>query len=121
MKMLLKTSPTDLKPITTIHDLQAEARRISAGVKTQELELRAHLKKLPREVMKAGVGNVIPAIVNSKMAGIALTAGTALLGNYFLPKTAASTAGIIGNMLKKAGIASLGKLALGWFTKKNKE
>jgi len=121
MKKLLQASPTKLTTITNIQELQAEARRVNAAVKLQEAELREHLKKLPKEAMKLGMGNVVPSIFNSKVAGIALTAGSALLGNYLMPKTAVGTVGILGDTLKKAGIASLGKMALNWITKKRKK
>lgn len=121
MKTLLKTSQTELKTIGNIHDLQAEAIRLNQSIKLQEEELRIHLKRLPREAMKVGMGNVVPSIINSKVAGLALTAGGALLGNYFLPKAAASTAGVLGSTLKNAGLAKLGEMAYKWiFSKKKK-
>lgn len=121
MKTLPKASPTKMVTINTIQDLQAEASRLGASLKVQEAELRTHLKRLPREAMKVGVGNMVPSIINSKVAGIALTAGTALLGNYFLPKAAVSTAGIFGGTLKKAGLATLGQMAIKWIFRKKKK
>ncbi|ULQ52617.1 hypothetical protein [Flavihumibacter fluvii] len=121
MKTLPKTSLTELPAITNINDLQIEARRISESLKMQEMEIRSHLKRLPREAMKVGVGNVVPSIINSKVAGIALTAGTALLGNYLLPKAAISSASLLGGTLKKAGLATLGQMAMKWILKKKKK
>ena len=121
MKTIPTASPVSSGAINTIEDLQHEARRLQAALKTQEAELRIHLKRLPREAMRAGVGNVVPSIINSKVAGIALTAGTALLGNYFLPKAAVSTAGILGGTLKKAGMATLGQMAVKWLFRKKKK
>ena len=121
MKTIPTASPISPGTINTIHDLQNEARRLQDALKVQEAELRIHLKRLPREAMRAGVGNVVPSIINSKVAGIALTAGTALLGNYFLPKAAVSTAGILGGTLKKAGMATLGQMAVKWLFRKKKK
>ena len=121
MKALLKTSPIDQLAINSIHDLQAASMRLEASLKMQEAELRIHLKRLPVEAVKAGVGNAVPSILNSKMAGIAFTAGTTLLGNYLLPKAAASTVGILGSTLKKAGIATIGEMAFKLLFRKKKK
>ena len=120
MKMITipLTSEPELSEINNIRDIQTETRNIKARIKQQEAELRVHFKLLPREALKMGIGNAVPAFMKSKAAGFALTAGSALVGNFLLPKAATKTASVLGSTLKKAGLAALGNMALKWIFKR---
>jgi hypothetical protein len=121
MKALTPSSQTKLSPIRNIGELQAEARRISDSLKVQETALRAHLKKLPKEAVKAGMGGAVPSFLNNKVAGLVLTVGSAALGNYLLPKAAVNVAGLLGGSSRKEGIAALADMAVKWFQNRKKK
>jgi hypothetical protein len=120
MKTLKLNRKTDLSHIDNIDDLRKETSRLSIVVLEQENELKLLLKTLPKELVKSGVSNVVPSFLKGKMSGVALTAGTALLSNFFVKKGATGSMGILGSTLKKAGLVALGRLALKWLFNKKK-
>lgn len=121
MEKKILSTEKDLSFINTVEDLQLEARRLRSKIRLQEDELREHLKTLPREAMKAGVGNIVQPLMNNKMAGLALTAGSALVGNFFVKKAAASATTAAFSSFKKAGVLALGKVALNWLFRPKKK
>lgn len=113
-------STAKLGPIRTMGDLLAEARKLKKSVREQESELRTHLKQLPKEAVKAGMGTTVPKFLTNKVAGAVLGVGTAVLGNYLAPKaTSAVLGGLLGGS-KKEGLAGLAEMAINWFKNRKK-
>jgi hypothetical protein len=97
---------TESPSINNLKDVEMAARRLTASLKLQENNLRLHLKQLPREAVKTGIGSIVPAIVNNKLAAVAVTAGAAIVGKYFVPKM---------------GLLTLGEMAVKYFLNKKKK
>lgn len=108
MKNRKSGNKTDLSFIQNTEDLRAEARRLRLEIRLQEIELRRSLKSLPGEAVKAGVGKILPSgftgSLAGPLAGVAITAGSALLGGYLTKKAGAVLAGKAGASLAKTGI-----------------
>ncbi|GAO44971.1 hypothetical protein [Flavihumibacter petaseus] len=111
----------DLSYINSVHDLQAEEALLRARIRAQEDELKVHLRSLPKEAFKAGVGSVVQPILSNKAASVALTAGSALLGNFFVKKAATTVSHAAFSSIKKAGLLALGNVTLKWLFGKKKK
>ncbi len=114
-------SNRDLSYISNVGDLQAEAHRLRLLIREQEAELREHFRHLPKEAMKAGVGAVAAPVLKNKAASIAIAAGSALVGNFFVKKAAATASQAAFSSFKKAGALALGRLALNWLFRDKKK
>lgn len=113
-------SAAKLGPISNMGELQAEAKKLKQSVRSQEGVLREHLKQLPKEAVKAGMGTTVPKFLTNKVAGAVLGVGTAVLGNYLAPKaTSAVLGGLLGGS-KKEGLAGLAEMAINWFKNRKK-
>jgi hypothetical protein len=104
--MAMKMRRTELPSINNLTDVGLAAGRLNTSLKLQEDNLRLHLKQLPREAVKTGIGSIVPTIVNNKLAAVAVTAGAAIVGKYFVPKM---------------GLLTLGEMAVKYFLSKKKE
>jgi hypothetical protein len=104
--MAMKMKQTESLSINNSTDVEMAARRLTASLKLQEDNLRLHLKQLPREAVKTGIGSVMPAIVNNKLAAVAVAAGAAIVGKYVVPKM---------------GLLTLGEIAVKYFLNKKKK
>lgn len=124
MKNQKTNSQTDLSFVRNTRDLRAEARRLKLEIRLQEIELRQTLKSLPGETIKAGVGKILPSrltgSVAGPLAGIAITAGSAILGGYLTKKAGAKMAGKAGASLARTGIMAVAPVLLRMLFKKKK-
>ena len=124
MKNPKQGSQTDLSFIQSTKDLRAEARRLKLEISLQEIELRRTLKSLPGETIKAGVGKILPSKLTGSLAGplagIAITAGSAILGGYLTKKAGAKMAGKAGASLAKTGIMAVAPVLLKMLFRKKK-
>jgi hypothetical protein len=62
---------TTNKPNTvqSLNDLKAEIRLVKSRIKARETDLEKRWEKLPQESLKAGMGAVLPAFINDRIAG----------------------------------------------------
>lgn len=104
--------------INSLADLQEEQRRLKAEVGLQESELRDMARALPRESLKAGIGNLLPSMISGKYAGAALGLGSVLFSLLLKKKIPESGAKQLTASLKQAGLLTLAQLALRYFMKK---
>ena len=81
-------------------------------IKAQEDELREHLKALPKETLKMGVGNMVQPLMKNKAGALALTAATAVAGNFFVKKAAATATRSMFSSLTKTGLIAAGEFLL---------
>ncbi|MFT4022300.1 MAG: hypothetical protein QM664_00790 [Flavihumibacter sp.] len=102
----------DLSHINSVDDLLDEARQLRIRIRMQEQELRDHLKALPKEAVKLGVGNVVQPLLKNKAAGLAVTAATALAGNFVIRKAAANASRSVFASLTKTGVMAVGQFLL---------
>lgn len=72
----------DLSHIDNLEDLQAEIKKVRAGLKHKEQDLEARWQQLPSETVKATLGNAVPFFLNNAVAsktwGLVRNAGTLL-------------------------------------------
>ncbi|HPZ89138.1 MAG TPA: hypothetical protein PLQ32_13590 [Flavihumibacter sp.] len=102
----------DLSHINNVDDLLLEARQLRLKIRTQENELREHLRALPKETVKLGLGNVVQPFLRNKAAGLALTAATALAGNFIVKKAAASATRSVFSSITRKGLLAAGQFLL---------
>lgn len=102
----------DLSHINNVNDLLDEARQLRLKIRVQEDMLREHLKALPKETLKLGVGNVVQPLLKNKAAGLAVTAATAVAGNFIVRKAAANATRSLFSSLTKTGIVAAGDFLL---------
>ncbi len=85
MKMKQKqTIPRNksLAHINNLEDLQAEIKRVKAGLKNKQQDLELRWQRLPSEAIKATLGNAVPFFLNNAVAsktwGLVRNAGSLL-------------------------------------------
>lgn len=107
--------------ISNLEELRAAKQALRASIREQEQDLREQVKLLPAESLKAGVGHLFTgkagAAVVGPLAGLAVSAGSALLGTYFTKKATAAVAGKLGLNLAKTGLVALAPVLLKRFAK----
>lgn len=103
----------DLSHINNVLDLQDEARLLRLKIKAQEEVLRDHLKALPKETLKLGAKSAVQPLMQNKVLGLAITGATALAGNFFVKKAAATASRSLFSSLTSKGLFAAGQFLLG--------
>lgn len=97
--------------ITNLAELRARSRELAASIRSQETALREHAKSLPAESLKAGVGRLFSgktgAVLAGPIAGLAMTAGSALVGSFLTKKVTSAVAGKMGMSIAKTAVVAL--------------
>ncbi|MGI8951158.1 MAG: hypothetical protein ACR2FN_06195 [Chitinophagaceae bacterium] len=95
--------------IKNADDLQAEIRRIKAGLVIQEFELKERLKHAPQQALKAGVTKVLPAFISKKVlftSWLVIRQGLALMKGFkkIAPKNKETFGHRLVNSVKDLGL-----------------
>lgn len=108
--------------ITSLTELRARSRALAASIRNQEAALREHAKSLPSESLKAGVGHLFSGkmggVLSGPIAGLAMSAGSALMGSFLTKKATTAVAGKLGMSLAKTAIVALVPVLLKVFKRK---
>ena len=102
--------------------MEAQIRQLRSEIHLKEIAIRDQIRSLPSEGIKAGVGHLFSGKnggigLSGALAGVAVTAGTALLGSFLTKRTAAGMAG----GLAKSGLVAIAPVLLKMlFRKKTK-
>lgn len=120
----MKTLPPNQQlQISNLSELTARQRALKSSIRLQERVLREQLRVLPSEAIKAGVGHLFSgkkagSVLPGAVAGMAVTAGTALLGSFLKKKAVPIAAGATGIGLAKSGLLALAPVLIKWLLKK---
>ncbi|WP_290795599.1 hypothetical protein [Flavihumibacter sp. UBA7668] len=108
--------------ITNLAELRARSRDLAASIRSQEIAIREHAKSLPSESLKAGVGRLFSGktgtVLAGPIAGLAMSAGSALLGSFLTKKATTAVAGKLGMNLAKTALVALVPVLLKLFKRK---
>ena len=116
----------DYSHISNLAELTAHTRELRATVRHQERVLREQVKALPSEALKAGTSRLFSSKPGGgigwqgALTGVAVTAGTALLGSFLTKKATAAVAGKAGMGLAKSGLVALAPVLLKLLTRKKR-
>lgn len=121
-----KAHHKDYSHISNMAELTALTRDLRATVRHQERELRDQVKALPSEALKAGTSRIFSGKPGEglgwkgALTGVAVTAGTALLGTFLTKKATAAVAGKAGAGLVKNGLVALAPVLLKLLSRKKR-
>ncbi len=102
--------------LSSIEDTQKAIQLVKKRIKLKEQLLEERIQRLPQETLKAGVGMIIPAFINSKISGRTwniIIDAIKLLSPFSNDKTS-----LFKDVIKQVGVIGLFKTIINFLTKK---
>lgn len=97
------TSKREKKIPTTFQSIRDEQFRLKLELKQQEAELRSRVKRLPGEIVYAGIDAILPKALGASFSDKLLNGAKKFINSAVVTKTGSRTAKIMA-AAKRAGI-----------------
>ena len=102
--------------LSSIEDTQKAIQIVKKRIELKEQILEERLLQLPQEIIKAGIGKVIPAFINAKISNRTWSIFKDALG--LLSPFSTNKVSLMKDVVKQVGLIGLLKLVIAFFTNK---
>jgi len=111
----MKSNINDLE-LSSVEDTQKAIQLVKKRIKLKEQLLEQRIQQLPQETLKAGIGMIIPAFINSKISG--RTWNIIIDAIRLLSPFSTDKISVFKDVIKQVGVIGLFKTIINFLTKK---